>query len=68
MSYCERANEYGMGKMIKGSKLHEGNKSDINRTFEMRIHLKERIVKVSDYPKHENICELIDKNLIDDNK
>lgn len=33
MSYCERSNEYGMGKMIRGGKLHNGieNGQEINR-------------------------------------
>ena len=32
----------------------------MDRSFEMRIFLKEKLLKVSDYPNYENVCELND--------
>ena len=64
MAYCERSNEYGMDKMIKGKALHLGNQQKVDRSFEMRIFLKEKLLKVSDFPNYENVCELNDTNRI----
>lgn len=62
MSYSERANEYGIGKIVKGGPLYRGNEinQEINREFEMRIHLKNKFVRVSDYPNYSSVCELDD--------
>jgi len=64
ISYCERRNEFGLNKVIKGGDLHRGSKRNLYREFEVRIHLRDRIVKVSDYPDYRNVCELDDKNKI----
>ena len=60
MANCERGNEYGMNKMIRGNALHLGNEQRMDRSFEMRIFLNEKLLKVSDYPNYENVCELND--------
>ncbi|KAL4479537.1 hypothetical protein ABPG72_018523 [Tetrahymena utriculariae] len=62
LSYCERGNEFGMNKIIKGGPLHLNSKLHRNRTFEVRIHLAEKIFKIADYPKYERACEINDKS------
>ncbi|KAL4465260.1 hypothetical protein ABPG74_001974 [Tetrahymena malaccensis] len=61
LSYCERGNEFGMNRILKGGPLHLNSKLHRNRTFEVRIHLSEKIFKIADYPKYERVCEINDK-------
>lgn len=52
--------------MIKRNQPHSNNKSKIEKKrFEIRIHLKDKIIKVSFPPNYEKVVEIIDKNLID---
>ena len=52
LAYSEFSNSFGMSTVIKGKNLHRGYQNEVNRQFEMRIHLKEKFMRVADYPEY----------------
>ncbi|KAL4480734.1 hypothetical protein ABPG72_014509 [Tetrahymena utriculariae] len=62
--YNERGNNMTVNKVVKGNNVFEGIKADIDKEIEVRIHLAQKIVKVSNYPNYQNVVELENKQLI----
>lgn len=51
--------------MIKGNQLHSGSYSkNVDRSLEIRIHIKERLFKIGQLPNYDLVAELDDKNKI----
>ncbi|KAL4480232.1 hypothetical protein ABPG74_020748 [Tetrahymena malaccensis] len=65
--YNERGDHMTIKRIVKGNKLFEGKKTNINKEIEMRIHLAKKLIKVANYPKYESIAELENNELILDN-
>ena len=63
MDYCESDETEGISKVIVGrSKIFSGRPvMNLNRILELRIHLKEKILKVASYPDYGGAVELVDK-------
>ncbi|KAL4480235.1 hypothetical protein ABPG74_020751 [Tetrahymena malaccensis] len=62
--YNERGNCMTIKKIVKGNNVFEGQKTNIDKEIEMRIHLAQKMIKVANYPNYENVAELENKDLI----
>jgi len=60
--YCE---SYGISKYIKGSPMQSGNKVIGKHSFEVRICLHQKFLRVASLPYYSSIAELDDPNRID---
>ncbi len=65
MAYFNRNSNYGITKYIKGPNINSNKRKNIKESFEVRIFLKEKILKVGSYPDYSSILELDDPNKID---
>ena len=59
LHYYEKDGD-NISKVLLGRKVHsgEGHKRIDNKQLELRICLKEKLLKISNYPNHENVSEL----------
>jgi len=65
MSYWDNSNSYGITKYIKGNAMQSGSKVTGKHSFEIRIHLDEKLLRVASLPDYSSIAELDDLNKID---
>ena len=65
MSYWDHSNSYGITKYIKGSPMQSGFKSTGKRSFEVRIDLNQKFLRVASLPNYSSIAELDIPNRID---
>ncbi|KAL4480732.1 hypothetical protein ABPG72_014507 [Tetrahymena utriculariae] len=65
--YNERGDKMTINKVVKGNNVFEGYKANIDKEIEVRIHLAQKMIKVSNYPYYENVEELENKQLILEN-
>ena len=64
MSYNDLSNCNGITKYIKGNPLQSGSKYKGKHSFEIRIHLDEKLLRVGSLPDYSSIAELDDLNKI----
>jgi len=65
MCYYDYSNGYGITKYIKGSPMQSGDKVKDKHSFEVRIHLNQKFLRVACLPDYSSIAELDDPNKID---
>jgi len=65
MCYFDNYNNYGITKYIKGSEMQSGGKSTGKHSFEVRIDLNQKFLRVASLPDYSSIAELDDPNKID---
>jgi len=65
MSYWDFDNKYGITKYIKGNAMQSGSKETGKHSFEFRIHLHEKLLRVASLPDYSSIAELDNPNKID---
>ena len=65
MSYFDHSNGYGISKYIKGSPMQSGTKATGKHSFEVRICLYQKLLRVASLPDYSSIAELDDPNKID---
>ena len=65
MCYYDYSNEYGITKYIKGNAMQSGGKATGKHSFEVRIHLDQKLLRVGRLPDYSSIAELDDPNKID---
>lgn len=68
ISYLEYSGKEGnINKIIKGTGLSSGESARyIKKSFEMRVHIAGRVLKLADHPLYLDIVEIDDKNLLED--
>lgn len=64
MCYYDYCNSNGLVKYIKGSPMQSGAKVKDKHSFEIRIYLNEKFLRVSSLPEYSSIAELDDPNKI----
>ena len=59
LHYYEKDGD-NISKVLRGRKVHsgEGHKKIGKKQLELRIFLKEKLLRISNYPNHENVSEL----------
>jgi len=62
MCYYDQCNDFGITKYIKGSQMQSGNKSTGKHSFEVRIDLNQKFLRVASLPDYSSIAELDDPN------
>ena len=62
MSYYDSSNDYGITKCIKGNPMQGKNGK---HSFEIRIHLDQKLLRVASLPDYSSIVELDNPNKID---
>jgi len=65
MCYYDNSNDYGITKCIKGSPMQSGSKVTGKHSFEVRIDLHQKFLRVASLPDYSSIAELDDSNKID---
>ena len=65
MSYYDFSNSYGITKYIKGYPMQSGGSETGKHSFEIRIHLDEKLLRIACLPDYSSIVELNDPNKID---
>ena len=65
MCYWDHSNDCGITKMIKGSPMPSGGKATGKHSFEVRINLNAKFLRVSSLPDYSSVAELDDSNKID---
>ena len=65
MCYYDHSNSYGISKYIKGSPMQSGSKVTGKHSFEVRIDLNKKFLRVASLPDYSSIAELDDPNKID---
>ena len=65
MCYCDSFNDCGITKYIKGSEMQSGGKVTGKHSFEVRIDLNKKFLRVASLPDYSSIAELDDPNKID---
>jgi len=65
MCYYDHSNSYGITNYIKGSPMQKGYNETGKHSFEVRIHLNQRFLRVACLPDYSSISELDDPNKID---
>ena len=65
MCYYDYLNRYGITKYIKGNAMQSGSNATGKHSFEIRIHLDEKLLRVACLPDYSSIAELDDPNKID---
>jgi len=63
MCYSDFSNNHGITKYLKGIPMQ--SKSTGKHSFEVRIHLDEKLLRVACLPDYSSIAELDDPNKID---
>ena len=65
MCYYDYSNGHGITKYTKGNPMQSGSKQIGKHSFEVRIHLAERLLRVASLPDYASVAELDDPNKID---
>jgi len=65
MCYYDFSNYWGVTKYIKGIQMQSGNKSPGKHSFEVRIDLNQKFLRVASLPDYSSVAELDDPNKID---
>ena len=65
MCYFDNSKGYGITKYIKGSEMQSGTKVTGKHSFEVRIDLNQKFLRVASLPDYSSIAELDDPNKID---
>jgi len=65
MCYYDYSNSNGITKYIKGNPMQTGSKAIGRHSFEVRIHLDEKLLRVGSLPDYSSIAELDNPNKID---
>ena len=65
MCYGDHTNNYGITKYIKGNAMQSGTKATGKHSFEIRIQLDEKLLRIASLPDYSSIAELDDPNKID---
>ena len=65
MCYDDNSNRNGVTKYIKGSPMQSGDKATGKHSFEVRIDLNQKFLRVASLPDYSSIAELDDPNKID---
>ena len=65
MCYYDNSNSSGITKYIKGSQMQSGTKVTGKHSFEVRIDLNQKFLRVASLPDYSSIAELDDPNKID---
>jgi len=65
MCYYDNTNICGITQYIKGSPMQSGSKSTGKHSFEVRIDLNQKFLRVASLPDYSSIAELDDPNKID---
>ena len=65
MGYWDYSNDYGITKYIKGNPMQSGTNETGKHSFEIRIHLDQKLLRVASLPSYSSIAELDDPNKID---
>ena len=65
LSYYDYINNCGITKYIKGNTMQSEGKRVEKHSYELRLHLDEKILRVGSLPDYESIVELDDINKID---
>jgi len=65
MSYYDNYNYFGITKYIKGSPMQLGSKATGKHSFEVRIYLNQKFLRVACLPDYSSIAELNYPNNID---
>jgi len=65
MCYYDNSNSYGLTEYIKGSPMQSGTKVTGKHSFEIRICLDQKFLRVASLPDYFSIAELDDPNKID---
>ena len=63
MSYNDLSNCNGITKYIKGNPMQSGSTG--KHSFEIRVHLDQKLLRVASLPDYSSIAELDDANKID---
>jgi len=66
MCYCD-GNYFENFKYIKGNTMKLGNQPSGKHSFEVRLHLDQKLLKIASLPDYSSIVELDDPNKIDPN-
>ena len=64
MCYCDSNKFKGITKYIKGNTMVSGKIPSETKSFEVRLHLDERLLKVASLPDYSSIAELDDPKKI----
>jgi len=65
MCYYDNSNSNGITKYIKGKPMQSGRKETGKHSFEIRIHLDQKLLRVASLPDYSSIAELDEPNKID---
>jgi len=65
MCYWDHSSSYGITKIIKGNPMQSGTKVTSKHSFEVRIDLNQKFLRVASLPDYSSIVELDDPNRID---
>jgi len=65
MCYFDHSNIYGISKYIKGSPMQSGTNVTGKHSFEVRIDLAQKFLRVASLPDYSSIAELDNRNKID---
>jgi len=65
MCYYDYSNDCGITKYIKGSPMQSGTKVTGKHSFEIRIDLNQKFLRVASLSDYSSIAELDDPNKID---
>ena len=65
MCYTDYSNTNGITKYIKGNPMQSRSKATGKHSFEIRIHLDQKLLRIASLPDYSSIAELDDPNKID---
>jgi len=65
MSYYDEFNNFGITKYIKGRSMTSGKNVIGKHSFEVRIYLNQKFLRVASLPDYSSVAELNDPNKID---
>jgi len=65
MCYGDSSESYGLSKYLKGNPMQTGFKAIGKHSFEVRICLHQKFLRVASLPYYSSIVELDDPNRID---
>jgi len=58
MCYYDNSNSYGLAKYIKGNPMQSGSKVIGKHSFEVRIYLNQKLLRIASFPDYSSIAEL----------
>ena len=65
MSYNDYSDSNGITNYIKDNAMQSGDKATGKHSFEIRIHLNQKLLRVTSLPDYSSIAELDEPNKID---